>query len=102
MKSIQKHSTMYNDKIMINNNNNNNDNNYNRNNIFIEEREILMKVKLSEEIKNANRIMANHVRDQNSLTEITHAVYAMPRAMKIRLEIKRPLRKEKKAKKIEE
>ena len=88
---------MYNDKIMINNNNN--INNYNRNNIFIE---ILMKVKLSEEIKSVNRIMANHLRDKNSLTEITHAVYAMPRAIKIRLEIKRSLRKEKKAKKIEE
>ena len=50
----------------------------------IEERERLIKVKLSEEIKESvNRIMANHLRDKNSLPEITDAVYAMARAMEI-------------------
>ena len=64
-----------------------------------EEREKLMKVKLSEEIKqSANRIMANQLRDKNSLLEITDAVYVMTRAVEIKLEIKRPLRNEKKEK----
>ena len=37
---------------------------------YIEEREKLMKTKLSEEIKqSANRIMANHLRDKNSLPD---------------------------------
>ena len=50
----------------------------------IEERERLIKVKLSEEIKESvNRIMANHLRDKNSLPEIIDAVYAMARAMEI-------------------
>ena len=41
--------------------------------------------KLSEEIKqNPNRIMANHLRDKNSLPEITDVVYAMARAEKMR------------------
>ena len=36
-----------------------------------------MKVKLSEKIKqSANRIMADYLRDNNSLPEITNAVYA--------------------------
>ena len=65
----------------------------------IEQRERLMKVKLSEEIKqSANRTMANHLRDKNSLPEIAGVVYAMVRAVEIKLEIKRPLRKKKKTK----
>ena len=44
-----------------------------------------MKVKLSAEIKpNPNRIMANHLRDKNSLPEIIDVVYAMARAEKMR------------------
>ena len=65
----------------------------------IEQRERLMKVKLSEEIKqSANRTMANHLRDKNSLPEIAGVVHAMVRAVEIKLEIKRPLRKKKKTK----
>ena len=45
--------------------------------------------------QNANRILANHLRDKNSLLEITDTVYAMARALEIKLEIKRLLRKEK-------
>ena len=68
-----------------------------------EQRERLMKVKLSEEIKqSANRTMANHLRDKNSLPEIAGVVYAMVRAVEIKLEIKRPLRKKRKRKKIEQ
>ena len=64
-----------------------------------EERKRLMKVKLNEEIKQrANRIMANHLRDKNCLPEITVAVYTIVRAVEIKLDIKRPLRKEKKTK----
>ena len=41
----------------------------------IEERERLMKVQLSEKMKqSANRIMANYLRDNKSLPEITDAV----------------------------
>ena len=65
----------------------------------IEKRERLMKIKLSEEIKqSANNIIANHLRDKNSLPEISEAEYAIARAVQIKLEIKRPLRKEKKTK----
>lgn len=42
--------------------------------------------------------MANHLRARNSLPEITDAVYAMTRVVEIKLEVKRLLRKEKKAK----
>ena len=49
----------------------------------IEERERLMKVKLSEEIKQGDRTMANHLRDKNSLPDITYAVYTMARAAEI-------------------
>ena len=64
-----------------------------------EERKRLMKVELNEEIKQRdNRIMANHLRDKNCLREITVAVYAIVRAVEIKLDIKRPLRKEKKTK----
>ena len=65
----------------------------------IEERERLVKVKLREEIKQSQKkIMANHLRARNSLPEITDAVYAMTRVVEIKLEVKRLLRKEKKAK----
>ena len=58
-----------------------------------------MKVKLSEETKQGvNRVMASHLRDKNFLPEITDAVYAMVRALEIKLKIKRQLRREKKAK----
>ena len=60
----------------------------------IEETERLMKVKLNEEKKKSvNRIVANHLRDDNSLPEIIDAVYSMARAVEIKLEIMRPLRK---------
>ena len=63
----------------------------------IEERERLMKVKLREEInQSANWVMVNHLRDKNALPETTHAVYAMVRAVEIKLEIKWPHRKEEK------
>ena len=66
---------------------------------IIEETERLTKVKLSEEIKQSiNRIMANHLRDKNYLPEKTDVVYAIARAVEIKLKVKRPLRKEKKAK----
>ena len=56
----------------------------------IEERERLMKVKLIQERKqSANRIMAGHLKDKNSIPEITDAVYAIARALGIKLEIKR-------------
>ena len=61
----------------------------------IEERERLIKVKLSEEIS-ANMIMINHLRDESPLPKITDAVYATARALETKLEIKRPLKKEKK------
>lgn len=65
----------------------------------IEEREKLMKVKLSDEIKqSANIIMARHLRDNNSSAEVTDTAYAVARVVEINLEIKRPLRKEKKKK----
>ena len=41
---------------------------------------------------------SNHLRDKNSLPEITDAVYAMVREVKIKLEIKWLLRKESKVK----
>ena len=41
---------------------------------------------------------SNHLRDKNSLPEITDAVYAMVREVKIKLEIKWLLRKERKVK----
>ena len=63
------------------------------------DKEFPEKTHYSTEIKqSANKIVANHLRDQNSLPEITDAVYAITRAVNIKLEIKRPLRKEKKAK----
>ena len=69
----------------------------------IEKRERLMKVKLSEEIKQSvNNIIANHLGDKNSLPEISETEYAIARAVEIKLEIKRPLRKERKRKKIVE
>ena len=56
----------------------------------IEERERLMKVKLIQERKqSANRIMADHLKDKNSIPEITDAVYAIARALGIKLETKR-------------
>lgn len=59
----------------------------------------MMKVKLSEEIEqSANRIMANHLRDKNFQSEKTDAVYAMARALEIKLEIGRRLGKVKKMK----
>ena len=48
--------------------------------------------------KSTNRIMANHLRDKKSSPEITDAVSAMKRTVEINLEIKRPVRKEKKTK----
>ena len=42
--------------------------------------------------------MANHLRDKKSSPEITDAVSAMKRTVEINLEIKRPVRKEKKTK----
>ena len=42
--------------------------------------------------------MAKHLRDKNSLPEITDAVNAMARAVEIKFEIERALRKEKKTK----
>ena len=42
--------------------------------------------------------MANHLRDKNYLPEKTDVVYAIARAVEIKLKVKRPLRKEKKAK----
>ena len=42
--------------------------------------------------------MANHLRVKNYLLEITDAVYAMAGVVEINVEIKRPLRKEKKTK----
>ena len=60
----------------------------------IEETERLMKVKLNEEKKKSvNRIVANHLRDDNSLPEIVDAVHAMARTVEIKVKIKRPLRK---------
>lgn len=57
-----------------------------------------MKDKESEEIKqNANRIMAHHLRDK-TLPDITDAVYAVAGTVEIKLEIKRPLRRENKTK----
>ena len=65
----------------------------------IEERERLVKVKLREEIKQSpKKIMANHLRDRDSLPEITDTVYVMTRVVEIKLEIKGLLREEKKAK----
>ena len=59
----------------------------------------MMKVKLSEEIEqSANRIMANHLRDKNFQSEKTDVVYAMARALEIKLEIGRRLGKVKKMK----
>lgn len=59
----------------------------------------MMKVKLSEEIEqSAKRIMANHPRDKNFQSEKTDAVYAMARALEIKLEIGRRLGKVKKMK----
>ena len=59
-----------------------------------------MEVKISEEMKqSANRIMRNHLRDKNSLTETTEfIIYLMARAVATKLEIKSPLQKERKAK----
>ena len=60
----------------------------------IEKTERLMKVKLNEEKKKSvNRIVANHLRDDNSLPEIVDAVHAMARTVEIKVKIKRPLRK---------
>ena len=42
--------------------------------------------------------MANHLKDRNSLPEINNAVYAMARAVEIKLESKKTLRKVKKMK----
>ena len=59
-----------------------------------------MEVKISEEMKqSANRIMRNHLRDKNSLTETTEfIIYLMARAVATKPEIKSPLQKERKAK----
>ena len=48
----------------------------------------------------AYRIIENHVRDKNSLLEITDVVCAMERAVEIKLLTKRPLRKKKKKRKL--
>ena len=52
----------------------------------------------------AYRIIENHVRDKNSLLEITDVVCSMERAVEIKLLTNRPLRKkkERKLKKTEE
>lgn len=58
-----------------------------------------MKVKLSKEIEqSANRIMAKHLRDKNFQSEKTDAVYAMARAVEIKLEIRGRLGKVKNTK----
>ena len=41
----------------------------------------------------ANRIIANYLREKNYLLEITDVVYAMARALKMKIQIKMPTRK---------
>ena len=63
--------------------------------LLLEPREKLPKVKLNKEIGgNVNRVLHRYLIDLNTIPEITDKVYAMGKAIEVKIGIKQPERNE--------